>query len=77
MKDNNTDQERIDTALDVLVGICKMSADEIADSNNLYEQRAAAEEILRHYREARVFKDGITVRIEGHVPVRPMVKGDQ
>ena len=41
----------------------------------------ASEEFLRHYREQGVFHsfvtEGIKVRIEGHVPVRPVVRGEQ
>lgn len=65
----STKDDRIEKALDTLAEICDMREEE---RDSTYGRRAAAEEILRHYREEQMFTKGIIVRIEGHVPVRPV-----
>lgn len=67
-----TDDERVQKSLDTLTDLMGMPSDELGDRE--YDKRAAAEEILRHYREQRAFKEGIKVIVEmsGHVPVRPV-----
>lgn len=69
------DAERIETALSVLTDIAQNGVGEDEDA---YTRRSAAEEILRHYREERVFssvlRDGLTININGAVPVRPMTR---
>lgn len=74
-----TSEERIESALDVLKDICEMPYEQLQEAK-YYEKRAAAEEILRHYREERVFRklleDGITLHINGALPVRPMTRSE-
>lgn len=71
-----TKEERIEQALDVLAEIMR----EENPSDRQYERRAAAEEVLRHYREGDLVRsikeDGLTVnlRVDGHIPVRPKVR---
>lgn len=64
------DATRIEKALDTLAELCDISEEDCNDRT--YNRRAAAEEILRHYRETEVFKNlVITVNHTGAVPVRP------
>ena len=70
-------EEYIEKALNTLAELCDLSEGRVDDST--YQRRSAAEEILRHYREDRVFAEGITVnvRMDGHVPVRPVMKAGE
>lgn len=62
--------ERVEKALDTLAELCDVQN----PSDDQYGRRGAAEEILRHYREEDLREKGITVtvKMEGHVPVRPV-----
>jgi hypothetical protein len=72
-----TKDEHIQKALDTLAELCDVTREQADDS--VYQRRSAAEEILRHYREGRMFEEGVTVNlhIDGHVPVRPVQKAAQ
>lgn len=66
-------EARVEKALDTLAEICDMDFKNREARDGQYERRAAAEEILRHYRETELLKNlVITVKMEGHVPVRPV-----
>lgn len=68
---------RVETALNTLEEICKMTQAELESRPNIYEKRSAAEEILRHDRETRMLKEmNITVNVVGAVPVRPMTRAE-
>jgi hypothetical protein len=70
-----TENEHIQKALDTLAELCAPAPEEDT-TDRQYHRRGAAEEILRHYRETRAFREGIRliVSIDGHVPVRPVEK---
>lgn len=72
---DTTKSARIEAALDTLAAICALSDEEISSMNNIYEKRSAAEEILRHYREAEMVRN-ITITVNGAVPVRPMTRAE-
>lgn len=78
-----TKDERIEKALDTLAELCeaapKFQGDAVYEQREAYYgRRAAAEEILRHYREADLLKTLKHVRVDltvnGAIPVRPMVR---
>lgn len=67
-----TEDEHVQKALDTLAELCDPTPEGITERQ--YDRKSAAEEILRHYRESRAFREGIRVIVtmEGHVPVRPV-----
>lgn len=70
-----TREERIEKALDTLAELCDVKN----PTDDQYGRRGAAEEILRHYREEDLREKGVNVnlRIEGHVPVRPVTRAGE
>ncbi len=69
-----TEEEHVQEALDTLAELCKPIPNGAEDPDKHYTRKSAAEEILRHYREKNALEKGINVnlKIEGHVPVRPL-----
>lgn len=74
-----TDQQRIDEALDCLREI--MNHDGPLEDRQ-YERRAAAEEVLRHFREGELLREikanglKISVVTDSPIPVRPMTRAE-
>jgi hypothetical protein len=76
-----TREERIEQALDTLDQIQRMTQEEFFEAMNTdyaYRRQNAAEEVLRHYRERDLVTQlaNINVTVNGHVPVRPVVRGE-
>lgn len=75
-----TETERIEKALDTLAELCDKSGDDGVTRDEDYTRKSAAEEILRHYRERSMTDPErgvvINVRMQGHVPVRPVDRAE-
>lgn len=72
-----TENEHIQKALDTLTELCDAQPPmNGVEEQRQHDRRAAAEEILRHYREQALTDPNrgvvVTVKMEGHVPVRPV-----
>lgn len=71
-----TETEHVQKALDTLAELCDSQPQDGVEADRTYARRAAAEEILRHYREKAMTDPNrgvvVVVKMEGHVPVRPV-----